>query len=134
MSATTILSNRYYDLLFHEDIGLIHHIYKPPMSSDQVAELLSAGTDLMEQYGATKWLSDNRQLVNAFSDEVAEWVNNVWLPRTINAGWKYWAMVVPESLIGRADHVKYVESFHDMGIWVTVHTEVEPAIKWIERL
>mgnify|MGYP003531402513 CR=1 FL=1 len=134
MSTVTVVSNQYYDLLFHEDIKLVHHIYKPAMSSAQVKELLTAGTDLMEKYGATKWLSDNRQLVNTFSDDVAQWVNNVWLPRTIKAGWKYWAMVVPESVIGRADHVKYVESFYNTGIWVTVYTDVESAMKWIESV
>lgn len=134
MSTATVLSNQYYDLLFHQDTKIVHHIYKPAMSSDQLIELLSAGTDLMEEYGATKWVSDNRLLVNTFSDDVAQWVNDVWLPRTVKAGWKYWAMVVPNSVIGRADHVKYVESFHDTGIWVTVHTDVEPAMKWIERL
>lgn len=134
MATITVMSNEYFDLLFHEDMKLVHHIYKPAMSSGQLKELLSAGTDLMEKYGATKWLSDNRQLANAFSDEVAQWVNDVWLPRTIQAGWKYWAMVVPDSVIGRADHIKYVESFYNTGIWVTVYTDVEPAMKWISGL
>jgi hypothetical protein len=132
MTTTTVLSNKYFDLLFHEDTKIIHHIYKPLMSSDQLKELLSAGTDLMEKYRSTKWISDNRQLVNTFSDEAAQWVNNVWLPRTVKAGWKYWAMVVPDSVIGRADHIKYVESFHNTGIWVTVYTTVEPAMDWLE--
>jgi len=131
MATITALSNDYCDLLFHEEEKIVHHIYKPPMDSDHLAELLSAGTDLMEKYGAVKWLSDNRLLANAFSDEVATWVNNVWLPRTIKAGWKFWAMVVPESLIGQADHVKYVESFYDKGIWVTVYTDLESAMDWI---
>src|SRR5271166_4845497 len=118
MSAITVLSNDYFDLLYHEESKIIHHIFKPPMGSDQIQEVLSAGTDLLEKNRATKWLSDNRQLAVAFSDEAAQWVNEVWLPRTVRAGWKYWAMVVPEAIIGRADHVKYVESFYDTGIWV----------------
>ncbi len=133
MTTITALSNDYFDLLFHEDEKIVHHIYKTPMDSDHLQELLSAGTDLMEEHGATKWLSDNRLLVNAFSNEAAEWVNNVWLPRTIKAGWKYWAMVVPQSLIGQADHVKYVESFYNTGVWVTVYSDVEPAMKWIKE-
>ncbi len=132
MQTITALSNDYFDLLFHEDTKIVHHIYKSPMDSEHLQEVLSGGTDLMEKYGATKWVSDNRQLVNAFSDEAAEWVNNVWLPRTIKAGWKYWAMVVPQSVIGQADHVKYVESFFNMGVWVTVYTDVQSAMKWIE--
>jgi len=40
-------------------------------------------------------------------------------------------MVVPESVIGRQDHVKYVESFYNTGIWVTVYTDVESAMEWL---
>lgn len=132
MSTITVLSNQHFDLFFHEDKKIVHHVFKPAMGSAQLAEVLSAGTDLLEKYGATKWLSDNRDLAVAFSDEAAQWTNEVWLPRTVNAGWKFWAMVVPEALIGREDHVKYVESFYEKGVWVTVHTEVEPAMKWLE--
>ena len=83
MSPIKVLSTDYYDSLFHEDTKIVHHVYKPRMSSAQVKDLLSAGTDLMEKYKATKWLSDNRMLNNAFSDDVAQWVNDIWLPRTI---------------------------------------------------
>lgn len=50
----------------------------------------------------------------------------------MDAGWKYWAMVVPDSVIGRADHVQYVESFYNTGVRVTVYTETEPALSWLE--
>ena len=106
MTTIPVLSNDYFDLLFHENEKIVHHIYKPAMDSDHLEQVLSAGTDLLEKHQATKWLSDNRLLATAFSDEVAGWVNNVWLPRTIKAGWKYWAMVVPESVISRADHIR----------------------------
>ncbi len=134
MSTTTVLSNEYFDLLFHENTKIIHHIYKPKMSGAQLKDVLNGGTKLMIEHQATKWLSDNRQLAVAFSEEDAQWVNNDWLPRTIQAGWKYWAMVVPESLISQADHIKYVESFYDLGIWVTVYEDVESALRWLERV
>lgn len=134
MSTITVLSNQYFDLLFHQDLKLVHHIYKPAMGSEQIKELLSAGTELMEKHGATKWLSDNRALTTAFSDEAAQWVNNVWLPRTIKAGWKHWAMVVPQSVISQIDHIKYVESFHNTGVWVTVYTDPEAAMTWIKSV
>jgi len=131
MSVITVLSNEYFDLLFHDDAKIIHHMYKPPMDSAHLQAVLEGGTELMEKYKATKWLSDNRQLVQAFNEEAADWVNNVWLPRTIKAGWNFWAMVVPESVIGRQDHVQYVESFYNTGIWVTVYTDVESAMEWL---
>ena len=132
MATITGLSNEYFDLLFHEETKIVHHIYKAPMSSGQLKELLNAATDMMENYGATKWLSDNRLLANTFGDEAALWVNNVWLPRTVRAGWKYWAMVVPNCVLGRADQQKYVKSIYNSGIWVTIHKDVESAMKWIK--
>jgi hypothetical protein len=109
-------------------------MFKPKMSGAHLEAVLNGGTKLMIDNKATKWLSDNRQLSVAFSEEDANWVNNDWLPRTIKAGWKYWAMVVPESVIGQADHVKYVESFYNSGVWVTVYTDVESALQWLEQV
>lgn len=134
MPGTTIVSNEFYELSFHEDEKIVHHTYKPDMDSAHLQELLSAGTDLLTQHGATKWLSDNRDLQVAFTEEDAAWVNNTWLPETIEAGWKYWAMVVPEALISQADHVQYVESFHGSGVWVTVYVDVESALNWLRSV
>lgn len=131
MSVITVRDTAHYQLLFHEDEKIVHHVYKPSMGSAQLKELLNAGTDLLRQYRAAKWLSDNRQLQTAFTEDDAAWVNNVWLPETVRAGWKYWAMVVPESLIGQADHIQYVESFHGSGVRVSVFSNVDEAMDWI---
>lgn len=129
--ARKILSNDYFDLLFHETEKVVHHIYKPPMDDNHLKELLTRGTSLMRESGAKKWISDNRRLVNTFSPEYADWTMNVWLPDTIDAGWKYWALVVPEEVAASADHIKFVESFYNSGVWVTVWVNVEDAYKWI---
>lgn len=133
MVANTILSNEYFDLLFHEEDKVVHHIYKPAMDSEHLYELLTAGTELLRDNGAKKWISDNRELVNTFNQKEADWVNEVWLPETIGVGWKYWAMIVPKDLIANADHIKYVESFYNSGVWVTVWPELDEAFKWITK-
>lgn len=128
---TTVISNRYFDLFFYEREKIIHHVYKPPMSSAQLKDQLTTGTQLLRESGATKWISDNRQVVNTFDAETTDWVNNVWLPETVEAGWKYWALIVPEAVAASTDHIKFVESFYNSGVWVTVWTNFEEAYEWI---
>ena len=55
-------------------------------------ELLLTGTEYIEKHGCRRWLSDNRKL-GSHSKETEQWINGVWLPRTIAAGWNTWALV-----------------------------------------
>ena len=134
MAVRTVLSNECFDLLFHDDSKIVHHIQKPAINGEQLRVLLSAGTDLLTQNKGTKWLSDDRGASVAFSEEDTNWINNVWLPATVQVGWKYWALVVPESVMSQVDYIKYVESFYDSGIWVTVYSDVESALRWLENV
>lgn len=54
MPATTVLSNEYFDLLYHEGSKIVHIVQKPAMNDEQIKVLLTAGTDLLEKHGANK--------------------------------------------------------------------------------
>ncbi len=144
MSVKTILSTDSYDLLFHEEDKIIHHILKPSMDDDDNSDvlkgkrvtkwqkLLTVGTDTLIKYGAEKWVSDNRALQKPHSTEDNQWINGPWLERTMAAGWGYWALIVPKTTAAQSDMVKYVRSFYDTGVWVTVHSSEDDAFAWIK--
>ena len=64
------------------------------------------GTDLLKEKGATKWLSDARNS-NAITRADLEWGDDVWLPKAVEYGWKYWAIVEPERFIGQMEIKRY---------------------------
>lgn len=130
MSTITLIDNQYVTLWFHEDTGIVHHVYRIGIGGDYLKEALTRGTDYLIERKAFKWLSDNRA-IEGVTDEEAQWIDTVWLPRTIEAGWKYWALVVPESVAGRMNMIQFVESFANRGVMVRVFTDPDVAMEWL---
>lgn len=130
MSTITIIDNQYVILYYHEETKIIHHIYHPGVHGDYLKEELTTGTDWLIQKGAKKWLSDNTA-IEGVSDDEAAWINTEWLPRTIAAGWKFWALVVPDDVMGRMNMVQFVNEFAQQGVLVRVFTESDAAMEWL---
>jgi hypothetical protein len=130
MSTITLIDNQYVTLWFHEDTGIVHHVYRRGIGGDYLKEALMRGTDYLIERKAFKWLSDNRD-IEGVTDEESQWIDTVWLPRTMEAGWKYWALVVPESVMGRMNMIQFIESFANRGVMVRVFTDPNKAMDWL---
>lgn len=130
MATQTIIDNKYVTLQYHDHLGIVHHVYKPNIGGDYLKEALNTGTELLRKHRATKWLSDNRA-IEGHSEKETEWVNTEWLPKTINAGWKYWALVVPQNVMGQMNMNEFVQSFYDMGVRIMVFTDPNEAMDWL---
>jgi hypothetical protein len=87
----------------------------------------------MQQYGANKWLSDNRE-TDAHNPADTDWINTDWLPRAIHAGWKYWALVVPETVVAQMNMKEFVDAFYEQGVWVRVFTDPHEGMHWLETV
>ena len=105
---------------------------QPGIGGLHLKKALNTGVEILQQYHAVKWLSDNRA-IDAHTDEETEWVNTHWLPKAIAAGWKYWALVVPKSTAGKMNMNEFVESFYEMGVRVMVFSEPDAAMQWLEK-
>lgn len=130
MPTITVITNQYVELYYHEETKIIHHIYHPGVGGDYLKEELTTGTDWLIEKGAIKWLSDN-SAIEGVTDEEAAWINTEWLPRTIAAGWKFWALVVPNDVMGRMNMVQFVSEFAQQGVLVRVFTESDAAMAWL---
>lgn len=130
MPTITVLDNEHVTLYYHEDEKIVHHIYHPSIGGNALREALNTGVDLLKQYDATKWLSDNREIAG-HTEEETDWINQNWLPNAIDAGWKYWALVVPHSYAARINMNEFVTSFYDMGVRVMVFVDPDEAREWL---
>lgn len=133
MSTDVIYDNQHLNMVYHTDSKIVHHHYNKALNSEFLRAGLDRGNELLQQHGATKWLSDNRE-VNAHSAEDTKWINENWLPRAIAAGWKYWALVVPYDSIAQMNMAEFVEAFYNMGVTVQVFTEVDEAMAWLKMI
>ncbi len=130
MSEITIIHNEYATLLYHPDTKIVHHTFHKPIGGDKFRDVLNMGAKTLQEHQAAKWLSDDRENT-ALSPEDTEWSKTNWFPRSINAGWKYWALVVPQDNLARMNLKEFVDSYYEQGLRIMVFSEPQEAMEWL---
>ena len=132
MADITILSNEYATLVYHEEKKIVHHTFLKPIGGQEFRNVLLSGVHCFEKYGATKWLSDDREN-SALSPEDGQWATQEWSKLVRAAGWKTWAIVVPDDIMGRLNMIEFVNLYSRQGVRVMVFTKLEEAIEWLDK-
>lgn len=96
---------------------------------DELRSAFNSGYEQLKQENGNKWLSDNRGLP-VYKQEDIEWINEDWFLRMLKAGWKYWALVEPESAIGLMVMKKFA-FYTDQGIILQVFKNTEEGFAWL---
>lgn len=135
MTKVSLFHTDYITVEYWPDNKLIYHSVHKPMSGqlEMFKEALNAGTAALEKYKVHKWLSDDRNN-DALTQEGNEWSITDWQPRTMKAGWKYWALVVPQSLAAAGTLAPVVEQLFELGLRMMVFTTVEDAVAWLDKI
>jgi hypothetical protein len=113
-------------------LGLVHHQMHRNCHGEPFRQALTAGTQALRQHGATAWLSDDR-LNGPLPDVDETWATGTWFPQTRAAGWKLWAIVVPERAVGKLNMKRFVEMYRKRGIEAQMFTELAPAFAWLRQ-
>jgi hypothetical protein len=88
---------------------------------------------LLQDHGAQKWLSDDRNNSILSADDSA-WSQEYWLPRALQAGWKYWAMLPPIRTRAHLNTTRLVEFVEEMsGVNVKIFTDPDTARQWLAQ-
>jgi hypothetical protein len=132
VSAINVFDNDAATLWYHPEARVVHHQFKKPIFGEEFRTVLNTGLQIMEEYGAIKWLSDDRNN-SAIPPEDADWAQNDWFPRVLEAGWQQWAIVLPENVIGQMDMQQFIENETAAGIEVQVFPDLDEALAWLEN-
>jgi hypothetical protein len=133
MSQVTIMDTDYACLWFHPESKVVHHYFKTVVTGDHFREVLNRGIDLLEEHQACKWLSDDRNN-SALTPEDSQWAFSDWEPRVLAAGWKYWAIVLPQGVVGRMDMARNVAAIKEAGLETAVFADPAEALAWLESV
>ncbi len=129
----TIVENEKITLVFHEADGIVQHTIHQPIEGDDFRSVLIRGSEIFEEYKATKWLSDDRAN-GPFNEEDTDWSVNVWSKKVVAAGWKHWALVLPEDVIGKLTLQGIVDFYADMGVTVQIFSDPAEAMTWLKSV
>lgn len=131
MAKELIMENDCAILWYHTDSKIVHHQIKKYAYGKNLQELLMKGTELLKTKGAKKWLSDDRNN-SALTKADMEWGEKVWFPATVKNGWKYWAIVQPEKVIGQMNMKNLIEQYAKQGITAKMFSDLDEALEWLK--
>lgn len=131
MPPITVINNEYATLVYQPEQKIVYHTFHKPLTSADFRLVLNTGAELFAKHHACKWLSDDRGN-SALSPEDSEWAMKDWFPRVLQAGWKFWALVVPEDIMARMNLKQFVDSYFEQGLRIMVFTDPKEAMEWLE--
>jgi hypothetical protein len=133
MSTLTIMDSDGATLWFHPEARIVHHRFKRPVGGDELKEVFEGGLELFVVHGARKWLSDDRANY-ALAPDDAQWARDDWAPRAAAAGWDYWAIVLPKSVVATMDMRTHMDHGLRLGVDVQVFSDPLLALAWLESV
>lgn len=135
MTDIKIYDSEYITVEYWPEKKLIYHTIHKPIAEqlDIFKAALDAGSDALATYQVTKWISDDRKN-GPLSQEGNQWAFEVWQPRTIKAGWKYWANIVPQDLAAAGTLIPVIDVLFSLGLQMMVFTTPEKALEWLDKL
>ena len=133
MSKRLVLENEFAHLWFHPEAGVVHSELRKFVWGEAYQQLMNEGLDLLVREGACKWLSENRQST-VYSREDTEWAMNVFMPRAAKNGFKYWAIVPPENVIGQMNMERIASVSKPYGVEARLFGDGPAALNWLEGI
>lgn len=133
-SNETIYSSDYISVEYQPDHERIFHIIHQPIGEEQAEifkEALLAGSDALKKHGLKKWMSDDRKN-GPLVEGVITWAEENWYKPTIDAGWKYWANIVPTDIRAASSLQPVVNHLYSLGLRMMVFSNKEDAEQWLD--
>ena len=126
-----LIDNDSASLWYHPEKQIVHHQFHKFIYGREFQDVLLAGMELLQKNKARKWLSDDRAMP-VLRPEDMEWAQTMWLPQMVQAGWKYWAIVQPENVIGQMNMERIVKEYLAAGIAAKYFSDPDEAMTWLE--
>jgi hypothetical protein len=127
-----VIKNENATLKFYPEKKIVHHEFHKFMYGDTFRNFMTKAADVYVQNRCSKWLSDDRGN-SALKQEDLEWAQTIWEPRIMKSGWKSWAIVLPEKVVGQMSMKKLIERYKQMGVTVSIFSDPQTAMAWLEK-
>ncbi len=131
MSVIKVIDNEFAKVNYYSEAGIIHHEWKKFCFGEDFRKLMLMSTNFLKEHKGTKWLSDDRNF-SVMTPEDKKWGQDVWWPETKKAGWRFWAIVLPEKAIGKMSIKQLIQEYSAGGITAQVFDDTDKAMDWLE--
>ncbi len=132
MPAMKIMDDTNISMWYYPESKILHHQIHQFFCGKPFRDALNKGVEVFQKYGAQKWLSDDR-MIPALSKEDLDWGDRDWFPRVAKSGWKYWAIVMPEKVVGQLTMKRLAETYNSRGVCTRIFSSPDEAKKWLDQ-
>jgi hypothetical protein len=129
--AKVLIETEAVSLRYYPATKIVHHELRRFVHGEEFRQVLEEGLRAFKEHSACKWLSDDRGN-GALKPSDADWALNDWAPRVIAAGWKYWAVVLPEKVVGQMNMRRWIDTYASKGVTAMAFTDPRRAMIWLE--
>ncbi len=128
----TVIETPRMSLYYHPTENIIHHEMHSYPGMKVLEQILLSGLRLMTEHSSFKWLSDDRN-GGALPKSHHKWGDEVWAPKAIKAGWRYWALLPPADALGTANMQRLVNTYAKKGVTAKTFDNYHEAFNWLRR-
>jgi hypothetical protein len=132
MGKNVVFDNGKMTIWYYDDYKIIHHRFNKLTYGQYYKDGFLKGLEVMKENNAVKWLSDNGE-TQVLRKEDLEWAAENWRPKMIEAGWKYWAVIKPESAAGKLLFDKFIKMYEKLGVTLKFFDDVDTALTWLKE-
>ena len=129
-SRQAIIETPFASLWYYPEERIVHHQIHRFIFGEAFRELLTKGAEVMKENGATRWVSDDRNN-GALSTEDKAWADTIWRPMALRSGWKTWAIVLPETVVGQMNIRRIIQAEEVRCLEIQLFTSPDDALAWI---
>jgi hypothetical protein len=133
MSEMKIIDTEYATLWFYPEAKIVRHVFHKFIYGKEFRDVLNKGVEVFKEYGATKWLSDDRKN-SALPKVDYDWSVNEWFPEAFSAGWKYWAIIMPDKVAGQLTLNRIMKTNIERGLTIQVFEDTDEALEWLKSV
>ncbi|MBN2526172.1 MAG: STAS/SEC14 domain-containing protein [Deltaproteobacteria bacterium] len=127
-----VKKTKLFTLRVYPELGIVSHQMNGFVEGADFQDMMLTGVAAYEEHGCTKYLSDD-SMNPMMNQEDLKWGREVWEPKILKAGWKFWALVVPEKIFAKMAMRGVMQRYEDMGVSVKVFKEYDEALDWLEK-
>ena len=131
MKKIKIQDNEYQTSWCYPQKRLLKHEFHRYCAGELFQDIMTKNLDVFEQYKCTKLLSDDRNYGPVHPGDI-EWGMSYWGPRMLEAGWKYWGMVLPPRVIGQMSLKKMLGYYEERGVEPKLFSDPDEAMEWLD--
>ncbi len=131
MAKIEIFKNEQISVYYLLEEKIIYHVMHGQVEGQPFRDALLAATDVLMKNKASKWLSDDR-LNPALKQADQKWILEVWQPKVLKAGWKYWAIILPEDAVGKLRMSVMATQYAKLGVKVNAFSSPEEGLTWLK--